>query len=474
MNEKKAIVIGAGITGLATAWNLVRDGYEVTIIEKADEAGGMAGTIDWDGWKFDYGVHSFHSKHQDIIKFLTEELPGEFLERKIAVKLYIFGKLMNYPIVGAQVFSSLSGVEAVLAGIDFVIARIKAYLFGIKETEYLDEWIIRRFGERLYKAYFKPYIERIQKKDIKFLSSDIGKKKIPIFSIRQYLLREITRNKVIHPDEKILFHTYYCRGGFGKICEYFMEDCQQKRKLNVKLGQKIRNIALEGNRITRIETEDENYVTKDTLVISTIPLEGLFEVMECVDDLKQQSRKLEYTSARFLLVKLRRESVSHTNWTNFNGEEFVFNRVSEHRFDGFEMVPEKGHSSLTFEFPLNKGDECWNMSDKELFEKILPAYDKIYPLKKEDVIDLKSLWIDYATPRMTIGYNDILNSLFSFTMNVENLFCIGRQGVFSYMNADQCIRFAIDFCGALKVNKAKQWQRHIIKTLHNVDLGETK
>lgn len=474
MNNKKAIVLGAGLTGLATAWSLVKDGYEVTLIEKADTTGGMAGTIDWDGWKYDYGVHSFHSKHQDILNFLSERLPEKFLERKIGVKLYIFGKLMNYPIVGAQVFSSLSGLEALIAGIDFVNARVKAFLFGIKETEYLEEWIISRFGKTLYKAYFKPYIERIQKKDMKCLSSDIGKKKIPIFSIRQYLVRELTRNKVVHPDEKILFHTYYCRGGFGVIGDYFMDEGKKTGKLSLKLHQKIRSIKIEENKISKIVTDEGEYQTAEALVVSTIPLEGLFETFEGVDDLKQKSRKLEYTSARFLLLKTNRDGISRTSWTNFNGDEFTFNRVGEHRFDKFGIVPEEGRTSLTFEFPLNKNDECWNMPDRQLLEMILPAYDKIYPLKKEDVIDLKSLWIDYATPRMTIGYKEILNSLFSFSMKIDNLYCLGRQGLFSYMNADQCIRIAFDFCGALKDNKAKHWQKHIIKTLHNVDLGEAK
>lgn len=470
MNHKKAIVIGAGITGLATAWGLEKEGYEVTILEKTDRIGGLAGTLDWDGWKFDYGAHGFHSKHQDIIHFFKNKLSGNFLPRKVNAKLVMFNKLMKYPIVGAQVFTSLGEWEMLIAGLDFLVTRIKAFLFGIKSTEHLDEWIIGRFGKTLYKTYFGPYIQRIQKKDVHLLSSDIGTKKIPIFSIRQYLLRELIKNKWMHPDEKILFHTYYIKSGFGELCNYFFNDLKQSDKLTIALGQTIKRIRVKGHQIVEIETDQNKYKTEDTLVISTIPLENLFQVIDCSDELKQTSKKLEYTSARFLLLKTKLNTVSGATWTNFNGDEYSFNRVSEHVYNEFEMVPKQGCSSLTFEFPLNKDERYWSLSDKELVKEILPHFNKVYHLKIEDILDIRSEWVEYATPRMTIGYQEVLNTLFSYIITINNLYCIGRQGVFSYMNADQCIRFAFDFCDTLKNKKTKKWQSNIIKKLHNIDL----
>ncbi|GAA1936885.1 phytoene desaturase family protein [Microbacterium aoyamense] len=51
----RAIVIGAGIAGLATGALLARDGWSVTIVEGRDDIGGRAGSWEKDGFRFDTG-----------------------------------------------------------------------------------------------------------------------------------------------------------------------------------------------------------------------------------------------------------------------------------------------------------------------------------------------------------------------------------------------------------------------------------
>ncbi|MGD8214177.1 phytoene desaturase family protein [Aestuariimicrobium sp. Y1814] len=48
-------VIGAGVAGLATAALLAREGHEVRILERLDEVGGRAGTLEREGFRFDLG-----------------------------------------------------------------------------------------------------------------------------------------------------------------------------------------------------------------------------------------------------------------------------------------------------------------------------------------------------------------------------------------------------------------------------------
>ncbi len=52
---RRAVVIGGGISGLASAALLARDGYAVTLLEQRSQLGGRAGSWERDGFTFDTG-----------------------------------------------------------------------------------------------------------------------------------------------------------------------------------------------------------------------------------------------------------------------------------------------------------------------------------------------------------------------------------------------------------------------------------
>ena len=56
-----ALVIGAGVGGVATAARLARHGYEVTVVEKGERAGGRCNRLVRDGHQFDTGPTLFGS-----------------------------------------------------------------------------------------------------------------------------------------------------------------------------------------------------------------------------------------------------------------------------------------------------------------------------------------------------------------------------------------------------------------------------
>jgi len=53
--RESVVVIGGGISGLATAALLARDGHEVDLVEAREELGGRAGSWERDGFRFDTG-----------------------------------------------------------------------------------------------------------------------------------------------------------------------------------------------------------------------------------------------------------------------------------------------------------------------------------------------------------------------------------------------------------------------------------
>jgi phytoene dehydrogenase-like protein len=54
--KKSAVIIGAGIGGIATAVYLAKNGYDVEVFEKNSSAGGRCGQMIRDGHRFDLGA----------------------------------------------------------------------------------------------------------------------------------------------------------------------------------------------------------------------------------------------------------------------------------------------------------------------------------------------------------------------------------------------------------------------------------
>ena len=57
--EKKAIVIGSGIAGLAVALRLKNKGYDVSVFESNSYPGGKIYNLEQDGYRFDTGPSLF-------------------------------------------------------------------------------------------------------------------------------------------------------------------------------------------------------------------------------------------------------------------------------------------------------------------------------------------------------------------------------------------------------------------------------
>src|SRR3989337_2490542 len=70
--HKKIVVLGAGISGLATAYLLMQKGYDVTVLEKKSEVGGSIETSYENGFLFDHGPYSALETTPLISKFVKE------------------------------------------------------------------------------------------------------------------------------------------------------------------------------------------------------------------------------------------------------------------------------------------------------------------------------------------------------------------------------------------------------------------
>jgi phytoene dehydrogenase-like protein len=95
--SRKVLIIGAGIGGLSTAIILAKLGYDVTVLEKNSQPGGLMRSYTRDGIECAVGVHYLGSLDKDQIlrKFfdylgVTETIPVTRLGRNGVIDRYIF------------------------------------------------------------------------------------------------------------------------------------------------------------------------------------------------------------------------------------------------------------------------------------------------------------------------------------------------------------------------------------------------
>ena len=70
--DNRVVVIGAGFTGLAAAYELARKGIRVTVLEKDSSAGGLAGSFEVCGTKLEKFYHHWFNNDEDIIELATD------------------------------------------------------------------------------------------------------------------------------------------------------------------------------------------------------------------------------------------------------------------------------------------------------------------------------------------------------------------------------------------------------------------
>lgn len=66
------VVIGAGFTGLAAAYQLVRLGMRVTVVEADSEVGGLAGSFEVNGERLEKFYHHWFVTDFDIMQLIRE------------------------------------------------------------------------------------------------------------------------------------------------------------------------------------------------------------------------------------------------------------------------------------------------------------------------------------------------------------------------------------------------------------------
>jgi len=170
---KHVIVLGAGISGLSSAWRLGDRGAHVDVLESGLSVGGLAATVRQGSRCLDLGPHSFFSDDREIVDTVCGLFDNKLRSISRKVKLYYKGKYLDYPLTAQGVLVQMGFCSGVCAAGSFLKGKLlrRKRFVPEGEDETVEDWAIANFGEYLYRSFFKPYTEQFWKVPCSELSS---------------------------------------------------------------------------------------------------------------------------------------------------------------------------------------------------------------------------------------------------------------------------------------------------------------
>lgn len=151
MDRYPVIIIGAGPAGLTAAYELVKQGILPIVLEKGDKVGGISRTETYKGYRFDIGGHRFYTKVEAVQQLWQEVLGDNFIKVPRLSRIYYRDRFFNYPL---EIFNTLYHVGAI-ESLLMVLSYLQVKWQPLKEEDTLEQWVINRFGDRLWLSYWR-------------------------------------------------------------------------------------------------------------------------------------------------------------------------------------------------------------------------------------------------------------------------------------------------------------------------------
>jgi len=425
-------IVGAGPAGLTAAYELVKQGIIPVVLEKGDKVGGIARTETYKGYRFDIGGHRFYTKVAAVQQLWQEVLGNEFIKVPRLSRIFYRGKFFNYPISAFNTLFNLGIIESTL----IILSYLKVRIWPLPEEKTFEQWVINRFGERLYKTFFKTYTEKVWGIPCTEIQADWAAQRIKGLSLTTAIINALFGSN----DTKTLIKEFdYPALGPGMMWEKFAEAVENKDG-KVYLDTKVISFEREGNKITSITAEQNGELVQYSAdnFITSMPISALIARMkpQPPEEVLHAARSLKYRDFLIVALIVDRKDLFPDNWIYIHSPEVKVGRIQNFKNWSAALVPDVSKTCLGMEYFCSVGDEIWEMSDAELIElatRELVGLGLATTAEVEDGVVIRQL---KAYPVYDGEYRGHLEVLEGFLKGIENLQTIGRNGMHRYNNQD--------------------------------------
>jgi protoporphyrinogen oxidase len=519
--KRIAVIAGAGPAGLTAAFELLqRSDVRPLVFESDAQVGGISRTINYKGNRMDLGGHRFFSKSDWVMnrwqsvlplaggrqldgvplrlayqgkarEIATTGLTGPHEEKVMLVRsrlsrIFYRRRFFDYPLkLSGATLGNLGAAYTAAVGASYIMAQLAPR----SPEATLEDFLVNRFGDKLYRTFFKDYTEKVWGVPCSQISAEWGAQRIKGLSVGKAI-----KHALLSPfrssgdtaqkgtETSLIERFIYPRLGPGQMWEETAE-LITKAGGAIHLRRRIVGIHREGMRVVAADVRDEmsgeiRRVECDYL-ISTMPIKELTELLRPEDpDVVRIASALPYRdfmTAGLLLKRMKAgdrtgalNGMPPDNWIYIQEPDVRLGRLQVFNNWSPALVADPKNIWLGLEYFCAEGDGLWSMDDGSFLDFASRELAKIGLIDLDDVLDGTVVRVPKAYPAYFGTYSDI-HHVRRYLDQVTNVFPVGRNGMHRYNNQDHSMlaaKAAVDCITSGNLDKAPLWSVNVEDEYH--------
>ncbi|MBE8606816.1 NAD(P)/FAD-dependent oxidoreductase [Vibrio cyclitrophicus 1F53] len=399
MSKKKVAVMGAGPMGLAVAYQLVKDGHDVTVFEADDRVGGMTASFDFGGLDIERYYHFICANDQPHFDMISEMGLDEKLKwTKTKMGYYYQGELFPWgnPIALLK-FPKLSFVSKIRYGLHAFLSTKRSDWSKLDKVE-ASTWIKQWVGNEAYDVMWKSLF------DLKFYNFSNNLSAAWIWT----RIKRIGNSRYSMMEEKL----GYLEGG-SEILLIAMKEKIEALGGKVELSSPVQKVKIESGKVVGLEVDDQLHQFDN--VVSTVPAPYIPKLIPDLPEKElEQFKQLKNIAVVCIIAKLKK-AVTENFWLNINDKRMDIPGIVEYS----NLNPLDDHI-VYVPYYMPAEHEKYGDSDEKFTEKVKSYLKTINPkLTDDDFIDIHASRYRYAQPICEPGF---LNTIPSVDLPIEGLY----------------------------------------------------